>query len=253
MKLVSYNVNGIRAALKKGLYNWVLDQNVDIICFQETKAQPDQVDLSDFTNLGYNAYWHSAQKKGYSGVLTLSKIKAKNVSLGIGNKSIDSEGRVIKLDFDKYSLLNCYFPSGSAGEHRHEFKLKFLRHFKSYINKMENQSSLIVVGDYNIVHKDIDIHNPQRKDNPSGFRPKERKWLDNWFSKSFSDAFRLANPEAHEYSWWSYRAGSRERNKGWRIDYISVSKNLSDNIMDAGHYSEAKHSDHCPVWLNLNI
>jgi len=254
MKLASYNVNGLRAALKKGLVPWVSDQNFDIICFQETKSQPEQVDLAKFESMGYHSYWHSAEKKGYSGVLTLSKSNADYVYKGMGKKIYDDEGRILRIDIGDLSLLNCYFPSGSSGEIRHEFKIKFLKDFKLFINNMiKERPNLIVVGDYNIVHGDLDIHNPERKDLPSGFRPEERKWLDVWFRNSFDDAFRKCHPHKQEFSWWSYRAGSRERNKGWRIDYISASKSISHLIKDAGHNNKAIHSDHCPVWAKFDF
>jgi len=255
LKLISYNVNGIRAAEKKGLFDWIKKIDPDVICMQETKSQPDQVDLSSLKELGYHDYWFSAEKKGYSGVLTLSKTEVKNVKTGIGKKLHDSEGRVLSCDFGKWTLLNCYFPSGSSSEDRHLVKLKFLKDFKPWVSKLlKTQKNLIVVGDYNIVHQDIDIHNPERKDKPSGFRPEERKWLDTWFNSGFKDAYRIIYPNKEdEFSWWSYRAGSRPRNKGWRIDYISVSNPLEKKVSDAGHYHDAVHSDHCPVWLDIKL
>lgn len=252
MKLATYNVNGIRAAQRKGIIEWLEDQDLDIICFQETKAQREQVDMTEFEKLGYHAYWHSAQKKGYSGVLTLSKKEATSTYAGVGKNEYDNEGRLLRTDYEDVTVLNCYFPSGSSGELRHAFKMHFLSDLRSYIdNLLVARPNLIVVGDYNIVHGDLDIHNPKRKDNPSGFRPEERKWMDEWFEKSFIDAFRTTHPEKQEFSWWSYRAGSRERNKGWRIDYISISNSLSNTLHESGHFTDAIHSDHCPVWAEF--
>ncbi len=255
MKLISYNVNGIRAAAKKGLFDWIKEEDPDVICLQETKAQQDQVDLSVLHELGYHDYWFSAVKKGYSGVLTLSKTKAKRVSTGIDVEQHDNEGRVLVTEFGKWTLVNCYFPSGSSSEERHEVKMQFLYDIRPWVNKqLKKQKKLILVGDYNIVHQDMDIHNPTRKDKPSGFRPEEREWLDQWFKSDFKDSFRLLHPDQDDtFSWWSYRAGSRDRNKGWRIDYISVSNALSKKVKKAGHLKDAKHSDHCPVFVELDI
>ncbi len=252
MKIVTYNVNGIRAAIKKGLVDWVVNQNVDVICFQETKSQPEQVDMSAFEAAGYHAYWHSAEKKGYSGVLTLSKFPAAQAVVGMGNEKYDREGRVIRTDIQGYSIFNCYFPSGSSGEERHQYKMEFLSDFRPYIDSMrENINPIIVVGDYNIVHTELDIHNPKRKDNPSGYRLEERAWMDEWFGNGFIDAYRSKYPEKIEFSWWSYRAGSRGKNKGWRIDYISVDNQLAEKIVDVAHYKDDQHSDHCALELIL--
>jgi len=254
MKLITYNVNGIRAAMKKELVAWVKDVQPDILCFQETKSQPDQVDLSDFEALGYSGFWHSAEKKGYSGVLTLSKQKPSKVVEGIGIKKFDSEGRVLRTDFEDLTLLNCYFPSGSSSEERHQVKMDFLAAMSPYIKKLKKKRpNIIVVGDYNIVHGDLDIHNPTRRDKPSGFRPEERAWLNDWFTKDFRDAFRILHPETVAFSWWSYRSGARKNNKGWRIDYISVTTPLEGKVKASGHHHDAVHSDHCPVWVELNL
>jgi len=253
MKIVSYNVNGIRAAVKKGLIDWLKEENPDFFCIQESKAQEDQIDPTIFKDLGYYAYWHSAVKKGYSGVVIYSKQKADNVVIGMGIDKFDSEGRVIRCDFGDLSIVNCYFPSGSSSEERHAFKMDFLKDMQPWVSKLlKERKNLILLGDYNIVRLDIDIHNPQRKDKPSGFRPEERQWLNNWFENGFDDAFRYLHPEEEDvYSWWSYRAGSRQRNKGWRIDYISVSESLSSGIKSVRHGRETIHSDHAPIILEL--
>ncbi len=256
MRIVSYNVNGIRAALRKGLAEWIHDNNIDIISIQETKSTPDQVDDTLFSDMGYHAYWHSAEKKGYSGVLTLTKYQAQQVMEGMQHSAYDAEGRVLTTFFEDWALVNVYIPSGSSGEDRHEFKLQFLEDFYPWVqNLKKKQSKLIVVGDYNIVHLDIDIHNPGRADNPSGFRPEERAWLDNWFDKGgFKDGFRHLYPEIRDtYSWWSYRAGSRQKNKGWRIDYISCTHELSPLISSFAMHKEAQHSDHCPLVMDIDL
>lgn len=254
MKLITYNINGIRAALKKDLAKWVEKENPDILCFQEVKANIDQVDPSIFENLGYkHQYWFSAEKKGYSGVATFTKEEASLVETGIGKELYDKEGRVLRTDFGDLTVLNCYFPSGSSGEERHAIKMKFLKDFKPWITKLlKKRKKIIVVGDYNIVHLDIDIHNPNRRDKPSGFKPEERAWMDKWFDGDFTDAYRHLHPEETDvYSWWSYRAGSRRKNKGWRIDYISVTQPLISDLKGAGYNNKAVHSDHCPGWIEF--
>lgn len=245
-------MNGIRAALKKDLLKWLKKEKPDVFCVQESKSQEDQIDPSIFEKLGYQAHWHSAEKKGYSGVVTFSKVAPDKVVAGIKKPKYDTEGRVLRTDFGDWTLLNCYFPSGSSKEERHEFKMDFLYDFGPWVKKLlKNRPNLIILGDYNIVHEDMDIHNPTRKDKPSGFRPEEREWLNKWFKKDFVDAYRHLHPDKQEFSWWSYRAGARKNNKGWRIDYISVSKSLEDKITASGHLHKAMHSDHCPVFVEM--
>jgi len=256
LKIITYNVNGIRAALKKDLLKWVEKENPDVLCFQEVKANKDQIESSLFEDLGYqNQNWFSAEKKGYSGVATFSKKEATLVEPGIGQELYDKEGRVLRTDYGDLTVLNCYFPSGSSGEERHAIKMKFLKDFKPWVAKLlKKRQKVVVVGDYNIVHLDIDIHNPNRRDQPSGFKPEERAWLSEWFDGEFTDAYRHLNPEQKDvYSWWSYRAGSRRKNKGWRIDYISVTELLVSKINIAGYLSKAVHSDHCPGWVDLDL
>ncbi len=250
MKLATYNVNGIRAAMKKGLFEWLSEKDHDIICIQETKAQESQVDMKFMEEMGYHHFWHSAEKKGYSGVATFSKKQPTLVKEGIGLEKYDREGRVLRTDFEDITLLNCYFPSGSSGEERHQVKMEFLTDFKPWVQElMKERKKIVVVGDYNIVHTEKDIHNPKRKDNPSGYRPEERAWMDQWFGEvGFHDAYRVLHPETTEvFSWWSYRAGSRGKNKGWRIDYISVSDSLKESVSHVQHFPEALHSDHCCI------
>ena len=254
MKIATFNVNGLRALSKKGFWPWFKEKNIDIIGLQEIKIKEDEVNKAEFDMLGYHSYWHSAEKKGYSGVATLSKPEAKNVVKGMGIEEYDKEGRVLRTDFDDFTLVNVYIPSGSSGEHRHQFKMKFLHDFYDYISELKKeQENLIVIGDYNIVHTRLDIHNPDRKDNPSGYRPDERAWLDKWFSSGFYDAFRLIYPDKIQFSWWSYRAGARPRNKGWRIDYISVTDKLKDKVRDVTFYSDIVFSDHCLIVMDIDL
>jgi len=253
MKLISYNVNGLRAALKKDLIPWLKAENPDVICFQETKSQPDQIDHELFAEIGYkHNYWHSAVKKGYSGVATYSKKPADKTSIGMSMDKYDSEGRVLATTYGDTTIYNCYFPSGSSGEERHTFKVEFLNDFGKWFKKQKKKSKeTIVVGDYNVVHGDLDIHNPTRRDKPSGFRPEEREWMSEWFSKGMHDAYRVMHPERQEFSWWSYRSGARKNNKGWRIDYISVSDGIKAKLKECHHLGDAVHSDHCPVYCKF--
>lgn len=253
-KIISYNVNGLRSAFNKGLIEWLLNEDFDIICIQETKAQPDQVDLSPLKQAGYHDYWHSAQKKGYSGVLTLSKIEADLLIAGCGNPQYDTEGRILRTDFGDWTLLNCYFPSGTTGEVRQDFKYLFLDDFFSWVQELrEKRPRLLVAGDFNIAHTELDIHDPKGNKNSSGFLPEEREWMTKFFNHGFTDPFRKVHPTLVEYSWWSFRANARAKNKGWRIDYIAVTDNLADKVIELRHLTEVVHSDHCPVYLEIDL
>ena len=253
MKLLSYNVNGIRAALNKGFDSWLAATQADIICIQETKALEEQVDTSVFEKLGYYHYWFSAQKKGYSGVAIFSKSKPNKVVYGSGIDHMDYEGRILRLDFDQVSVMSLYLPSGTNPE-RLDYKFQFMDEFQTYIDQLKKEiPNLIICGDYNICHQPIDIHDPIRNKNVSGFLPEERAWLDQFIKSGFIDSFRLFNPQPHQYSWWSYRANARNNNKGWRIDYALVSEPLHASITRSFILPEAKHSDHCPVGLELKF
>ncbi len=252
MKIISYNVNGIRAALKKGFIDWLKNADPDVICLQEIKAQEDQLDLSVFEDAGYAYnYWFSAQKKGYSGVAILSKTEPNNIVFGTGIESMDFEGRNIRADFDGVSVMSLYLPSGTNLA-RLEHKLEYMDLFQNYINTLKKEvPNLVICGDYNICHEAIDIHDPVRNKNVSGFLPEERAWMRQFLDAGFVDAFREFNSEPHHYSWWSYRANSRANNKGWRLDYTLVSSPLQEKLKRAVILSEAVHSDHCPVLVEL--
>ncbi len=253
MKIISYNVNGIRAAIQKGFTTWLEEQAADIICIQELKAEREQVDTQAIEDLGYHIYWHSAQKKGYSGVAIFSKIKPNHVEIGCGIEKYDFEGRVIRLDFDHVSVMSVYMPSGSSGDERQAFKMEWLADFHTYAHQLRTQiPNLIISGDYNICHRAIDIHNPKGNANSSGFLPEEREWMENFIQNGFIDTFRLIRAdEPHQYSWWSYRAGARGKNLGWRIDYHLASQPLQDRIQNAYILPDAMHSDHCPIVVEL--
>lgn len=255
MEIVSYNVNGIRSAIDKGFLEWLRLSNFDVVCLQETKAQPEQLDLSVFEDLGYLAYWHSAEKKGYSGVATLTKIAPVHVEVGCGIAEYDREGRVLRLDFENgLSVMNVYLPSGSSGEERQAFKMRFLSDFLPYCLSIKAQKpKLLIGGDFNICHKAIDIHDPVGNKKSSGFLPEEREWMDEFFGSGFIDTFRLFHPdEAHQYSWWSFRFNARAKNKGWRIDYWAASEELKSSLQNADVFMEVKHADHCPVFLKVD-
>jgi exodeoxyribonuclease-3 len=252
MKIISYNVNGIRAALNKGFLDWLQVANPDVVCIQETKAHKEQLDLSLFENAGYPYhYWFSAQKKGYSSVAVLSKIKPNHVEYGTGIETMDFEGRNLRLDFDDLSIMSLYLPSGTNDD-RLDFKLNYMAEFQEYIKELTKKiPNIVISGDYNICHTEIDIHNPKQNQNTSGFLPVERNWLGQFIDSGFIDSFRYLNKEPHNYTWWSYRANARNNNKGWRIDYHMVSEPLKDRIKRAYILPEAKHSDHCPIVVEI--
>ena len=252
MIIISYNVNGIRAAMRKGLTEWLVQASPDVLCLQEIKANPDQFDEKEFHDAGYPyCYWYPAQKKGYSGVAIISKIKPSHVEYGTGIDYMDVEGRSIRADFDEFSVMSLYLPSGT-NINRLAHKLQFMADFQGYIDQLKLEiPNLIICGDYNICHQAIDIHDPVRLKNTSGFLPVEREWIDAFINFGFTDSFRYLNAEACEYSWWSYRANARANYKGWRLDYHLVANPLRGKISRAVILKEANHSDHCPVLLEL--
>lgn len=253
-KIISYNVNGIRAALKKDWIKWVKSVDPDIICLQETKASPDQLDLSIFEDAGYKSYWFSADKKGYSSVAILSKTEPDHIEYGCGIEKYDSEGRIIRADYGDFSVLSCYFPSGSSGDHRQEFKMEYLEDFQMYITELKkSRTKLLVSGDVNICHEAIDIHNPVSNKKSSGFLPEEREWVTKFLKSGFIDTFRYLNKEPHHYTWWTYRFSARKKNLGWRIDYHFITENLLDKLNHSLILADAVHSDHCPILIDLSV
>lgn len=253
MRIISYNVNGIRAAFKKGFIDWLKTDPADVICLQEVKAHKDDIDMAAIEELGYTTHWFCAQKKGYSGVGILSKIKPTNVFEGCKIEQSDFEGRVIRADFGDITLFSVYFPSGTSGEVRQAYKYVWLDEFLEYVNKLKKKrKKIIICGDYNIAHKEIDIHDPKSNKKTTGFLPEERAWFDKFYESGFTDGFRHLNKDPHHYTWWSVmRPSTRLENKGWRIDYINVTDNLAKQIKEVAILPHIKHSDHCPVFLEL--
>lgn len=255
MRIITYNVNGIRSALRKGLLRWLEYDPADIICLQEIKAQlPDiTTEIALIEQLGFRTYWYPARKKGYSGVAVLTRQTPEDVVYGNGRQQSDTEGRIIRLDYPAFTLVNAYFPSGTTGEVRQTYKYQWLEEFSAYLEELRaTRPALVVCGDYNICHRAIDIHDPVRNKTSSGFLPEERAWMERLFDSGFVDTFRHFCADPHHYSWWSFRAGARDNNKGWRIDYINTTENLRDRLKHACIYPEVRHSDHCPVFLEFS-
>ncbi len=252
MKILSYNVNGLRAAMTKGFVDWLKAANPDVICLQEIKATEDQIDKDALEKAGYPyQYYFSAQKKGYSGVAILCKTEPKNVVAGTGIDYMDNEGRNLRVDFEQFSVMSMYLPSGTNID-RLDHKFKYMDDLKTYVSQLrEKLPNIVICGDYNICHQAIDIHDPIRNVTVSGFLPQERAWLSEFLATGLIDSFRFLNQEPHQYSWWSYRANARANNKGWRLDYCLVSETLKNKIQKAYILNQAVHSDHCPVGVEL--
>lgn len=252
MKIVSYNVNGIRAAINKGLLEWLKAYNPDVVCFQELKATTDQIPLIEFEILGYHHFWYPAKKKGYSGVGILSKKEPDRVVYGMEKAIYDDEGRFIRADFGDLSVVSVYHPSGTSGDERQSFKMEWLDFFQNYVNELKkDRTKLIISGDYNICHEAIDIHDPIRNATSSGFLPEERDWFTSFLKDGYIDSFRNLIKEPNHYSWWSYRANARTNNKGWRIDYHIITDNLLSKLKSASILPDVMQSDHCPVVVEI--
>jgi len=252
MKIITYNVNGVRAAINKGLLEWMDEVKPDVLCLQETKAQPEQIPTFSFQELGYYCYYFSAKKKGYSGVAILCKQAPTNVVYGMNIPKYDDEGRFLRVDFGNLSIVSVYHPSGSSGDERQAFKMVWLDDFYAYVHELiKTRPNIIFCGDFNICHKPIDIHDPIGNAKSSGFLPEEREWLDKFISSGFIDTFRFFNHEPHQYTWWSYRSNARAKNLGWRIDYNIATQSLKDRLERSVILPLAEHSDHCPVMLEV--
>ena len=255
MRIVSYNVNGLRAAIKKGFIDWLKTDPADVVCLQEIKATQADIEIKLLEDLGFEHHWFSAQKKGYSGVAVFTKIKPSAVSAGSGHELSDFEGRVIQLQFGDIRLINAYFPSGTSGEERQAYKYQWLAEMHDYLEVLKKTNpKIILCGDYNIAHTETDIHDPKGNKNSTGFLPDERAWMDKFLGSGWTDTFRHFNKDPHHYTWWSQRFPSvRLNNKGWRIDYISVTEPLKKDLVASAIFPEACHSDHCPVFAEIKI
>jgi len=254
IKLISWNVNGIRAAYKKGIVDWINTEQPDILCLQETKAQIEQLPKTLINIDGYNSYFESAERKGYSGVAIYTKINPENIVNGFGKKKFDIEGRVLQADYKKFSLFNVYFPNGKAKPERLKYKMDFYDAFLKHINKLKKASNNIVVcGDVNTAHKEIDLARPKQNEKISGFLPEERAWMDKLIKNGYLDTFRMFSDEAEKYTWWDMKSRARDRNVGWRIDYFYVSESIQKMVKSAKILSDVMGSDHCPISLELNL
>lgn len=255
IKIITYNVNGIRSAAGKGFIDWLAQCGADVVCLQETKAQPDQIPVLEIAAAGYETYCFSAQKKGYSGTAILCRKTPDHVQTGMGISAYDAEGRFIRADFGELSVVSVYHPSGTSGEERQAFKMQWLEDFQNYVLELQKTRPYIVLaGDYNICHEAIDIHDPVRNAIHSGFLPEEREWMSRFLSAGFVDSFRTMYPDLKDqYTWWSFRAGSRSKNLGWRIDYLMLTQNLLPKLENAFILPQVVHSDHCPSGIELNF
>jgi exodeoxyribonuclease-3 len=254
-KIISYNVNGIRSAMSKGFVDWLVKESPDVICLQEIKAEPGQINLSAFEEAGYPYhYWHPARKRGYSGVAILSKLRPDNVEVGCGNALYDDEGRFLRADFGDVSVISLYLPSGTSGDERQDFKYEFMDYMFGYIAGLrKTRPNLIISGDWNIAHTPLDIKNAKSNEKNSGFLPEERAWLTKFLENGFIDSFRHFTKEPEHYSWWTFRANARARNIGWRIDYHMVSAELEPRLLSASILPDIVHSDHCPIVVEVAL
>ncbi len=251
--LASWNVNGIRAAEKKGFFDWLLNSGYDIACLQETKAHIDQLTPAILHPDGYESYWNSAERKGYSGVAVYTKISPTLSMSNFGSKILDGEGRILLLEYADFYLFNVYFPNGGQGPERLKFKLKFYGEFLKLAETFRKKKPVVICGDVNTAHQEIDLARPKENINSSGFMPIERKWLDELEAAGYIDTFRMFNKEGGNYSWWDYKTAARDRNVGWRIDYFYVSEEISNNVVRAWIEPGVSGSDHCPVGLELKF
>jgi exodeoxyribonuclease III len=255
MKLYSWNVNGIRAAQKKGFLDWLATEQPDVLTVQETKAHPEQLDEALRNPEGYHTYWVSAEKKGYSGVALYSKVEPNDVKLGLGIEKFDSEGRTIIAEYDDFVLMTTYLPNGSRDHKRVPYKMEYKEAFLDYANNLrEAGKSVVFVGDINTAHNDIDLARPKQNKKTTGFLREERDWIDKVVEQGYIDIYRNLNPELEgAYSWWSYRSGAREKNIGWRIDMFFISPDLRDKVETAEIHADVMGSDHCPISLTLSL
>jgi exodeoxyribonuclease-3 len=254
MKLISWNINGIRAAYKKGLYDWIIKEKPDVLCLQEIKALPDQIPNLLKNIPEYYVIINSAKRKGYSGVATLTKIKPLKVITNFDIEKFDIEGRIIITEFSSFILFNIYFPNGKKNKERLEYKLDFYNTFLKYVDNIKNKGkNIIVCGDFNTAHKEIDLSRPKQNEKVSGFLPIERSWIDKFIKHGYIDTFRFFNKEPNQYTWWDQKTRARERNIGWRIDYFFINNEFISYLTDSFILSDIMGSDHCPIGIIINV
>ena len=254
MRLYSWNVNGFRAAVKKGFWDWFNDLQADVVCLQEVKAEPEQLSGKDRTVDGFEQYWNPAKvKKGYSGVAAFCQTSPLEVVYGLPQERFQSEGRLIRMEYEDFFLFNVYFPNGQMSQERLDYKMDYYQAFLEHAEELRRQKPIVVCGDFNTAHTEIDLKNPKANQDRSGFLPIEREWLDRFISRGYLDTFRMFNQESGNYTWWTYRFNARARNAGWRIDYFFVSEELANNVVSAWIEADVYGSDHCPVGLELDV
>jgi exodeoxyribonuclease-3 len=255
MRITTWNVNGLRAALRKEIWNWVRDSSPDVLCLQEIKVKPEQISSTQhetFKKDFQRALWNPAERAGYSGVATFLRNGYQDIAFGMGRESFDHEGRVIKTQFRDFTLFNVYFPNGGRDHSRLAFKLDFYAEFLNLCDQLHDRGErLIICGDFNTAHREIDLRNPKQNATTSGFMPEERDWIDRYLDHGFVDVYRALYPDRVQYTWWTYRFGARERNIGWRLDYFLISEGLMESVLDVRIQEEVLGSDHCPVTLTL--
>ena len=252
MRIFSWNVNGLRAVVKKGFFDWLESEGPDVVCLQEIKARTEDLDEKILNPKGYHAFWNPAERKGYSGVAIFTKKKPVAVHLGLGIERFDCEGRVLRIEFKDFDLFSVYFPNGTSGEERLQYKMEFYDAFLDHCEELRGQGrELVITGDVNTAHKPIDLKNPKANQKNSGFLPKERAWVDKFIEHGYVDSFRAFNEEPDQYTWWSYRFNVRAKNVGWRIDYFFVTEGLMKKVKDSFITPEVMGSDHCPIGLDI--
>lgn len=254
IKLLSWNVNGIRAVKGKGFLEWFYKESPAILCLQETKAQPEQLDAELLEPEGYHAYWSYPERRGYSGVALYTGEAPRNIKYDLGDNSLDIEGRVIIAEYPVFTLMNIYFPNGKRDQERLDYKMAFYDVFLDYADGLRNRGKkLVICGDVNTAHKEIDLARPKENSKISGFLPIEREWIDKFVSHGYMDTFRIFNKEPNQYTWWDLKSGARARNVGWRIDYFYVSEDLLSSLTGAFIMPDVMGSDHCPIGITLNF
>ena len=252
MRIFSWNVNGLRAVVKKGFFDWLESEGPDVVCLQEIKARTEDLDEKILNPKGYHAFWNPAERKGYSGVAIFTKKKPVAVHLGLGIERFDCEGRILRIEFKDFDLFSVYFPNGTSGEERLQYKMEFYDAFLDHCEELRGQGrELVITGDVNTAHKPIDLKNPKANQKNSGFLPKERAWVDKFIEHGYVDSFRAFNEDPDQYTWWSYRFNVRAKNVGWRIDYFFVTEGLMKKVKDSFITPEVMGSDHCPIGLDI--